>query len=64
MSPDRAERQQKFIAIAIEHSEDFKARIAQHDRENSLTHENAAAMKTSGYNNMTAPAEFGEGAEL
>src|ERR1700687_104179 len=61
MNPDRAERQKKFIAIAAEHAEDFKARVAQHDRENSFPHENVAAMKASGYTNMVAPAELGGG---
>src|SRR6202162_1584415 len=61
MNPDRAERQKKFIAIAAEHAEDFKTRVAQHDRENSFAHENVAAMKASGYTNMTAPAELGGG---
>jgi alkylation response protein AidB-like acyl-CoA dehydrogenase len=61
MTADRAERQQKFIAIAAAHAEDFKQRVAQHDRENSFAHENVAAMKASGYTNMTAPAELGGG---
>jgi alkylation response protein AidB-like acyl-CoA dehydrogenase len=61
MNPGRAERQKKFIAIAAEHAEDFKTRVAQHDRENSFAHENVAAMKASGYTNMTAPAELGGG---
>src|ERR1700736_5712946 len=61
MNSDRAERRKKFIAIAAEHGEDFKARVAQHDRENSFPHENVAAMKASGYTNMTAPAELGGG---
>jgi alkylation response protein AidB-like acyl-CoA dehydrogenase len=61
MTPDRAERQKKFITIAAEHAEDFKPRVAQHDRENSFAHENVAAMKASGYTNMTAPAELGGG---
>jgi alkylation response protein AidB-like acyl-CoA dehydrogenase len=61
MSPDRAERQRKFITIATEHAEDFKARVGEHDRENSFPHENVAAMKASGYTNMTAPAELGGG---
>jgi alkylation response protein AidB-like acyl-CoA dehydrogenase len=61
MSPDRAERQRKFITIAAEHAEDFKGRVAQHDRENSFPHENVAAMKASSYTNMTAPAELGGG---
>ena len=61
MTADRAERQKKFIAIAEAHAEDFKQRVAQHDRENSFAHENVAAMKASGYTNMTAPAELGGG---
>jgi len=61
MNPDRAERQKKFLAIAAAHAEDFKTRVAQHDRENSFAHENVAAMKASGYTNMTAPAELGGG---
>ena len=61
MKPDRAERQKKFIAIAAAHAEDFKTRVAQHDRENSFAHENVAAMKASGYTNMVAPAELGGG---
>src|SRR5271163_4195801 len=61
MTATRAERQQKFIAIAAAHAEDFKQRVAQHDRENSFAHENVAAMKASGYTNMTAPAELGGG---
>jgi hypothetical protein len=61
MNSDRAERSKKFIAIAAEHAEDFKTRVAQHDRENSFPHENVAAMKASGYTNMVAPAELGGG---
>lgn len=61
MNADRAERQKKFIAIAAEHAEDFKTRVAQHDRANSFAHENVVAMKASGYTNMTAPAELGGG---
>jgi hypothetical protein len=49
MNPDRIERQKKFLAIAAAHAEDFKTRVAQHDRENSFAHENVAAMKASGY---------------
>jgi alkylation response protein AidB-like acyl-CoA dehydrogenase len=61
MNSDRAERREKFIAIAAEHAEDFKTRVAQHDRKNSFPHENVAAMKASGYTNMVAPAELGGG---
>jgi alkylation response protein AidB-like acyl-CoA dehydrogenase len=61
MNPERAERQKKFVAIAAGHAEDFKTRVAQHDRENSFAHENVAAMKASGYTNMTAPVELGGG---
>jgi len=61
METTRAERQQKFIAIAATHADDFKTRVTQHDRENSFPFENVAAMKSSGYTSMTAPAEFGGG---
>ncbi|MBI3244918.1 MAG: acyl-CoA/acyl-ACP dehydrogenase [Deltaproteobacteria bacterium] len=55
------ERQQHFIDLAIAHAEDFTTRVAQHDRENSFPFENVAAMKASGYTNMTVPAELGGG---
>ncbi|MGH7843268.1 MAG: acyl-CoA dehydrogenase family protein [Candidatus Binataceae bacterium] len=61
MDAERAERQAKFVATAAAHAEDFKTRVAQHDRDNSFPHENVAAMKASGYTNMTAPAELGGG---
>jgi alkylation response protein AidB-like acyl-CoA dehydrogenase len=55
------ERQQHFVELAATHAEDFKARVAQHDRENSFPFENIAAMKASGYTNMTVPTELGGG---
>ena len=60
---DRAltKRQEKFVSIATAHAEDFKTRVAQHDRENTFPFENVAAMKASGYTNMTAPEELGGG---
>jgi alkylation response protein AidB-like acyl-CoA dehydrogenase len=61
MNSDRTERRKKFIAMAAEHAEDFKARVVRHDRENSFPHENVAAMKASGYTNMVAPVELGGG---
>jgi alkylation response protein AidB-like acyl-CoA dehydrogenase len=61
METTRAERQQKFIQIAATHAEDFKTRVTQHDRENTFAFENVAAMKASGYTNMTAPEELGGG---
>jgi len=61
MNLERAERQKKFVAIAAAHAEDFRIRVAQHDRDNTFAHENVAAMKASGYTNMTAPAELGGG---
>ena len=61
MTPDRQVRQAKFIALAADHAEDFKQRVAQHDRENSFPHENVAAMKASGYSNMTVAAALGGG---
>jgi alkylation response protein AidB-like acyl-CoA dehydrogenase len=54
-------RQQHFIELAAAHAEDFKTRVAQHDRENSFPFENVEAMKASGYTNMTVPAELGGG---
>jgi alkylation response protein AidB-like acyl-CoA dehydrogenase len=54
-------RQQHFIELAAAHADDFKTRVAQHDRENSFPFENIAAMKASGYTNMTVPAELGGG---
>jgi alkylation response protein AidB-like acyl-CoA dehydrogenase len=56
-----SERQQRFVELAAIHAEDFKTRVAQHDRENSFPFENIEAMKASGYLNMTLPAEFGGG---
>src|SRR5262245_32308658 len=55
------ERQQHFIKLAAAHADDFKTRVAQHDRENSFPFENVAAMKASGYTNMTVPEELGGG---
>jgi alkylation response protein AidB-like acyl-CoA dehydrogenase len=61
MEAVRTERQRRFVEIAVEHAEDFKSRVAQHDRDNTFPHENVAAMKASGYTNMTAPEELGGG---
>jgi alkylation response protein AidB-like acyl-CoA dehydrogenase len=55
------ERQQHFIQLASVHAEDFKTRVAQHDRENSFPFENVEAMKASGYTSMTVPEELGGG---
>src|SRR3989442_7953637 len=55
------ERHQHFIELAAAHAEDFKTRVTQHDRENAFPFENVAAMKASGYTNMTVPAELGGG---
>jgi alkylation response protein AidB-like acyl-CoA dehydrogenase len=61
METKHTERQQHFLALAAAHAEDFKTRVAQHDRENTFPFENIEAMKTSGYINMTLPAELGGG---
>ncbi len=61
METNRAERQRKFIEMAAAHAEDFKARVAPHDRENSFPFENVAAMKASGYTSIMAPEELGGG---
>ena len=55
------ERQQHFLQLAATHAEDFKTRVAQHDRENTFPFENVKAMKESGYTNMTVPEELGGG---
>ena len=47
--------------MAAAHAEDFKTRVAQHDRENSFPFENVEAMKASGYTAMTVPEELGGG---
>src|SRR5215510_4612140 len=49
------------MQLAATHAEDFKTRVTQHDRENTFPFENVAAMKASGYTNMTVPAERGGG---
>ena len=61
MEMTASERQQQFIKLAAAHAEDFKTRVAQHDRENSFPFENVEAMKASGYTNLTVPAELGGG---
>ena len=55
------ERQQHFIELATAHAEDFKTRVAQHDRENSFPFENVEALKASGYTAITVPEELGGG---
>lgn len=53
------ERQQRFIALAATHADDFQTRVAQHDRENTFAFENVEAMKASGYTALPIPEEFG-----
>ncbi len=61
MATNRAERQHRFIEMAATHAEDFKTRVAQHDRENSFPLENVERMKASGYTAIMVPAELGGG---
>ena len=61
MEMTASERQQQFIKLAATHAEDFKTRMARHDRENSFPFENIEAMKASGYTNLTVPVELGGG---
>jgi alkylation response protein AidB-like acyl-CoA dehydrogenase len=61
METNRAERQRRFIEMAAAHAEDFKTRVAQHDRENSFPFENVERMKASGYTAIMVPAELGGG---
>jgi alkylation response protein AidB-like acyl-CoA dehydrogenase len=49
------------MKMAATHAEDFKSRVAQHDRENSFPFENVQLMKDSGYTAIMAPAELGGG---
>jgi alkylation response protein AidB-like acyl-CoA dehydrogenase len=55
------ERQQKFLTLATSHADDFRTRVTRNDRENTFPFENIEALKTSGYLNMTLPAELGGG---
>ncbi len=43
------ERQQHFMQLAMAHAEDFKTRVAQHDRDNTFPFENVEALKAPGY---------------
>src|SRR5271163_4182632 len=61
METNGAERRRKFIQMAASHAEDFKTRVAQHDRENSFSFENVTSMKASGYTSIPAPEELGGG---
>ncbi len=61
METSRAERQRRFIEMAANHAEDFKARVAQHDRESSFPFENVKSMKASGYTAIMVPEELGGG---
>src|SRR5262247_2081568 len=61
METKATERQQRFIALAAAHAEDFKTRVARHDRENTFPFENIDAMKASGYTAITVPTELGGG---
>ena len=61
METNRAERQRRFMEMAAAHAEDFKIRVAQHDRENSFPFENVERMKASGYTAIMVPAELGGG---
>src|ERR1700761_149488 len=61
METNRIERQLKFVQMAAMHAEDFKSRVAEHDRNNTFPFENVQAMKESGYTSMTVPEELGGG---
>lgn len=61
METKASECQQRFTTLAATHAEDFKTRVAQHDRENTFPFENVEALKASGYTAMTVPEELGGG---
>jgi alkylation response protein AidB-like acyl-CoA dehydrogenase len=53
------EREQRFVDLAAELADDFAARAAQHDEDESFPFENYARLKESGYSIMTIPEELG-----
>ncbi|MBX3002261.1 MAG: acyl-CoA/acyl-ACP dehydrogenase [Caldilineaceae bacterium] len=55
----RTERQQRFIAIARQLAENFKARAALHDHEGSFPHENFDELRRAGLPALVIPEEFG-----
>ena len=55
------ERQQHFIQLASVHAEDFKTRVAQHDRENSFPFENVEATIGVGIHEHDRAEELGGG---
>jgi alkylation response protein AidB-like acyl-CoA dehydrogenase len=55
------ERQQHCMQLAMAHAEDFKTRVAQHDRDNTFPFENVEVLKASGYTAVTVPEELGGG---
>ncbi len=61
MQTKLTDRQQRFMAMAAAHADDFQTRVAQHDQESSFPHENVEAMKASGYTAIVAPEALGGG---
>ncbi len=61
MQAKLTERQQRFVAMAAAHADDFHTRVAQHDLDSSFPHENVAAMKASGYSALVVPEALGGG---
>jgi len=61
MAEQLTESQQRWYDIAAKHADEFAARAAQHDQENSFPFENYEAMKESGYVTMPIPEEMGGG---
>jgi alkylation response protein AidB-like acyl-CoA dehydrogenase len=59
MNQFHTEREQRFIDLAAELANDFAARAAQHDEEESFPFENYARLKESGYTVLTIPEELG-----
>ena len=61
MAEQLTESQQKWFDIAAKHADDFAARAAEYDRDNTFPFENFEEMKESGYTSMAIPKEFGGG---
>lgn len=53
--------QNRWVALAGQHADDFATRAATHDRDSTFPFENYEAMKASGYTSMPIPTELGGG---
>jgi alkylation response protein AidB-like acyl-CoA dehydrogenase len=59
METSAADRAGRIRELSAALAEEFGARAAQHDRENSFPYENFARLRETGYLYLTAPTEYG-----